>query len=123
MPWFTGQPNVGSLTPGNLQFVTVTGKFFTFGGAAASGTVAFTPVALPLTDAPARQFIDGATVVALDGSGAISVSLVCTGNTDLVPFAWSYTITTTISGVVNSYAGKSIPYSPTSTVDLSALLP
>lgn len=123
LPWFTGQSNVGSLTPGNLQFITVTGKFFTFSGAAASGTVTFTPVALPLTDAPAHQIIDGPTVATLNGSGAFSVRMVCTGNTDLVPFNWTYTITTAIGGVVSSYPGKLIPYSPLSTVDISALLP
>lgn len=123
LPWFTGQANVGSLTPGNLQFVVVTGRFFTFSGSPASGTVTFTPVTLPLTDAPAHQIYDGSTVATLDGSGAISVSVVCTGNTDLVPSSWTYTITTTLSGVVSSYPGKLIPYSPLSTVDLSAILP
>lgn len=123
LPWFTGQANTGSLQPGLLQFVTVTGKFFTFGGVAASGTVTFTPVALPLTDVRAHQIIDGPTVATLDTSGAISVSLVCTGNTDLSPSSWTYTITTAINGSTSSYPGKLIPYSPTSTVDLSALLP
>lgn len=121
--WYGGQANTGSLNPGNLQFITVTGTFLGPQGAPATGTVTFTPTPAPLKDIPSALFTGGPVTVTLNGSGAFSVSLLCTGNNDLVPSAWTYTITTVINGATGTSTGKSIPYSPSSTIDISDLLP
>lgn len=122
-PPFTGQAYQASVQPGNLSFITVTGTFLSLSGVAASGSVTFTPSGAPLKDAALFEFTGGPVTAALSGAGTISVRLLCTGNNDLIPFVWSYTITPTINGVSSSFPGKNLPYSPSSTIDLSALLP
>lgn len=117
------QGTFGSLIPGDLSSIIVTGTFLNFLGVPASGTVTFTPSITPLKDVASTMFTGGAIVATLNGSGSFSVSLTCTSNNDILPFAWTYTITTNINGVSTVYPGKAIPYSPSSTVDLTALLP
>lgn len=122
-PPFTGQAYQGSVMPGVLSTITVTGTFLNLAGTPSSGTVTFTPTGAPLKDAASSLFTGGPVTVALNGSGSFSVRVVCTDNGDLAPPDWTYTITTNIDGVLTSYAGKAIPYSPGSAIDLSDLLP
>lgn len=124
--WFATPPPLfqqASVLPGDLSQITVTGTFLSFTGAASTGTVTFTPSSAPLKDTASVEFTGAPVVATLNASGAISVNIICTGNTDLSPSVWTYTITTNINGVSSSYPGKQIPYSPNSTIDLTALLP
>lgn len=122
-PWHNGQAPSSSLTPGTLQYITVTGTFLNPQGVPASGTVTFTPSTTPLKDVASKLFTGGSVTVTLNGSGAFAVPLICTDDNDLSPSGWTYTITTVVNGLTSTYTGKVIPYSPLSATDLSDLLP
>lgn len=118
-----GQASLPSATPGVVSTITVTGTFLSILGAPASGTVTFTPTSAPLKNVPGAVFSGAPVTATLNGSGSFSVVVACTDDTDWTPSGWTYTITTSINGIVSSYPGKLIPYSPGSAIDLSDLLP
>lgn len=108
--------------PGDLTTITVTGTFLSVLGAAASGTVTFTPSVLPLIDNVGHVIVEGPAVAVLNGSGQISIVLACTDNTNIPAF--TYTVAPKINGAqVAAYPLKAVPHTLGSTVDLTALLP
>jgi len=108
--------------PGDLTTITVTGTLLNVFGVKATGTVTFTPSALPLIDAVGHVIVDGPTAVTLTGSNDVSVVLACTDNANIPAF--TYTIGIALNGAPTAqYPGKAIPHTLGSTVDLTALLP
>lgn len=108
--------------PGDINTITVTGTYLNPAGAAMSGTISFVPSTPILVDTVGSVLLGGVgTTVALNGSGAFSVVLPCTGQ--LTPSNWSYTVTETISGLSPRSYSISIPHSLGSTVDISTLSP
>lgn len=108
--------------PGDINTIIVTGTYLTPAGAAMSGTVSFVPSTPILVDTVGTVLLGGVgTTVALNGSGAFSVVLPCTGQ--LTPGNWSYTVTETIGGLSPRSYSVSVPHSLGSTVDISSLSP
>ncbi len=108
--------------PGDINAITVTGTYLTPSGSAMSGTVTFTPSTPVLVDTTGHVLLGGTGVtVALNGSGAFSVVLPCTGQ--LTPANWSWTVTETIGGLSPRSYSINLPHSLGSTVDISTLAP
>jgi hypothetical protein len=108
--------------PGDIFTITVTGTYLTPAGAAMAGTLTFTPSTPVLVDTVGSVLLGGVGVtVSLNGSGAFSVVLPCTGQ--LTPSNWSWTVTETIGGLSPRSYGVSLPHSLGSTVDISTLSP
>lgn len=106
--------------PGNLTTITLTGKFLDSTGAPLSGTLSFTPV--PELVDPANAILYSAPVNAtLDGTGAFSVTLICTDNANLLPVGWFYSVIENVRGT-RTYPIY-VPHSYGSTVDLSTVVP
>ena len=108
--------------PGDIFTITVTGTYLNPSGSAMTGTVTFTPSTPILVDTVGTVLLGGVgTTVSLNGSGAFSVVLPCTGQ--LTPANWSWKVTETIGGLSPRSYNINIPHSLGSTVDISTLAP
>ena len=110
--------------PGNVNAITVTGTFLTPAGAAATGTVTFTPSVSTLIDSAGHAILASPVTATLNGSGQISQALACTDNGTLTGAPFTYSVTVALGGLPGSaYPGKSLPHTLGASVDLSTLLP
>jgi hypothetical protein len=108
--------------PGDINTITVTGTYLNPAGTAMAGTISFVPSTPILVDTVGSVLLGGVgTTVALNGSGAFSVVLPCTGQ--LTPGNWSYTVTETIAGLSPRSYSISVPHSLGASVDISTLSP
>jgi len=111
-----------------LNLITVTGKYLLMsgGGTPAQGTVVFTP-SIVLTDTAANEIIEPTPFTATlnPATGAISISLPATNDTDISPVGWTYLVTENIIGTTGRppYSVEIDVNSPGATVDLADLVP
>lgn len=108
--------------PGGLTTITVTSSYPAIDGSPLSGNVVFE------TD---QQIMDSAGLVKFSGSATRVVfrgvmqpiTLPCTDNGALNPTSFSYKVTETLNGVVQTPYWINLPHTLGATVDLSAVTP
>lgn len=109
--------------PTGAQTITLTGTFpVPVAGTARAGRIVFTPSAT-LVDATQKAIYSGGGSVSLDASGAFSVALLCTDDTDVQPAGWRWRVDEQPSGGPRRTYWIALPSTLGSTVDLSALSP
>lgn len=107
--------------PVDIVTITVTGTYLTAGGAAAGGSVMFTPT-WALSDATGHAILTGLPVTANLVNGSFSVALPVTDNANLFPHGWAYTVQVSVPGSSQVFTTY-IPSSYGTTVDMTALTP
>lgn len=95
----------------------VTGRYITFRGNPAKGTVSFAPNTRVL-DSGDAVLIESPIVVRFDGFGEFEVELPTTDNPELKPSNWVYQVTIRINGVRPRQLWVTLPYGDGSPVDL-----
>jgi hypothetical protein len=83
--------------PNDVSVRTVFGQYLKSTGAAAAGTVTFTP-SHRIEDANDATILSTPITVTLDANGEFEVDLPCTDDLDLSPRGWYYTATIRIKG-------------------------
>jgi hypothetical protein len=130
-----------TVIPGtDLNLITITGTYLTTpNGDPASGTVTFTPSQQRLRDeevvpTDGRIIVLDDWVADLDAAGQLMEDggvdaatdpfvVAATNDPDVDPTGWAYTITETVSGMVNTFTAV-IPYDAAgSTIDITQLVP
>lgn len=115
--------------------IIVTGKYVNFiSGAGETGVVKFVPSVPSLSDQTDSEFLTITPFTAVlpgtqggspntGGSGAFSITLPCTDNTELFPQGFTYTIIEQVSNMANRITkGVQIPSTYGATVDLTKVL-
>lgn len=95
----------------------VTGRYITFRGNPAKGTVSFAPSARVL-DADDAVLIESPIVARFDGFGEFEVEIPTTDNPLLKPSSWAYQVTIRVNGVRPRQFWIKLPYGDGSPVDL-----
>jgi hypothetical protein len=122
--------------PGNVDLITVTGRFQFYTGAACGGTVTFRPSGDPwLKDATADTTLVPGTIactlnssgelvgpVGAQGAGSVGVVLPATNDPDLAPSGFVYDVVVTIAGLAPMSYSISLP-TGTTPIDLADLSP
>lgn len=111
--------------PGNVSTGTVIAKFIDSAGAAASGTVTFTPSPAAIknvTAAPPTFILPKPVTATLDVNGSISVELVATDDPDNSPVDWTYLASFAFGGNLRLDA-FSFELPSATTVDLAVVAP
>lgn len=106
--------------PGNLNTITLTGKFLDSTGAPLSGGISFTPPPELVDPANAIMYATAVTAT-LDSNGSFSVTLICTDNSALLPVGWFYTVVESVRGT-RTYPIY-VPHTLGMSADLSSLTP
>jgi hypothetical protein len=108
---------------GNLNTVTVVGKYVLLNGQAASGTVTFKSTTV-LVDAAAHEVVMPVDITAsLDGTGSISLDLPATNDPDISPSNFTYTVVENITGTTGRTYSIQVPYNTSGNLDLSTIAP
>jgi len=106
-----------------LNTVTLTGSYEGGDGSQPSGWLQFVPSAA-LTDADDCVLVTQEPVNAELVSGAFSVTLTATDNTDLQPSGWYWTVTEYVAGMPPSQPWNFfLPFAGGATQDISGLSP
>lgn len=109
--------------PAGASTITLTGKFpVPAGGAARAGQVTFTPSSV-LVDSTQKAIYSGAGPATFDASGAFSIVLLCTDDTDVQPTGWRWWVDEQPTGGQRRTYWISLPSTLGPTVDLSTLSP
>lgn len=95
----------------------VTGRYITFRGNPAKGTVSFAPSTRVL-DADDAVLIESPIVVRFDGFGEFEIELPTTDNSLLNPVNWAYQVTIRVNGVRPRQFWIQLPYGDGTPVDL-----
>lgn len=108
--------------PGDLNVVTVTGKYVDAAGVPLAGSVTFSP-STTLTDSTGNVVIPGyGRTYPLVNGAFTSDPLVATDDGTISPSGWTYTVLVAVQNLPQYSYPVLIPHTP-STVDISALTP
>jgi parallel beta-helix repeat protein len=109
--------------PGSITTIVVTGTFLSPSGAAAAGTVSFTPSST-LTDLTGLTILTQEPLTAtLNNAGSFTITLPCTNNSTLRPNPFYYLCTVSVPWAVQDQITFTLPSTLGDTVDISALVP
>lgn len=106
----------------NLDRVTVTAQYLDYDGTPLTGSVVFTPSTV-LVDATGKKILyPKAYTASLNASGQISISIPASGDPDIIPSNFVYSVKENISGG-RTFSNIQIPYAYVgSSFDLSQIL-
>jgi hypothetical protein len=111
--------------PPSVTTVTVTGTWRYADGSTAvpTGTVSFTPNTTLQVPADNDVLPPKAVTAKLDPTGAISVVLMSTADTDVVPTGWAYQVVEQVGGQTRGYLATFPAVAPGQTYDLADIAP
>ncbi|MFJ9816152.1 collagen-like protein [Streptomyces sp. NPDC101151] len=110
------------MLPDSIPTVTVTGRYLTPDGTPLSGNVTFRAPAV-LTFSSADVILGGPVTIALDATGAVSVTLPATDAPGMNPTGWAYVVTEQLAGVAPGRSYSVLLPAEHRTADLADLAP
>lgn len=109
---------------GDLNFVTLHGKYEDYAGNPVSGSVVFTPATTLYDVGSDLILVPKSFSVTLAADGSFSIDLPATDDPDVTPTGWTYTVTENFASGNRAPYAIQVPYnSPGGRVSLASLAP